>query len=229
VRARRAVARKKRHSGRQRKAKLRVARLHARVAAQRRDFSHKLSRSLVDRFTHLAFENLNISALARGMLAQSVHDAARNQIVQHVQLQGSMGRWRRRAARPARNLPDLPRVRHGRAQDARPQGAPLRMRLRPRPQRGGRAGRAAPGGLRAGNRPSGAKRAGCRLARPRSRLLWLAECSRRSARSRRPVGWARLQFVGRNGPVRAAGHPEGGVAAEASAAEPVHQCSSRDE
>ncbi len=83
-RAQRAVARKKRHSGRQRKAKLRVARLHARVAAQRRDLSHKLSRSLVDRFTHLAFENLNITGLARGMLAKPVHDAAWNQIVQHV-------------------------------------------------------------------------------------------------------------------------------------------------
>jgi putative transposase len=84
-RAQRAVARKRRHSRRQRKAKLRVARLHARVTNQRRDFSHKLSRSLVDRFTHIAFENLNITGLARGMLAKSVHDAAWNQIIQCVQ------------------------------------------------------------------------------------------------------------------------------------------------
>jgi putative transposase len=84
-RAQRAVARKKRHSRRQRKAKLRVAQLSARVAAQRRDFSHKLSRSLVDRFTHLAFEDLNITGLARGMLAKSVHNAAWNTLVQHVQ------------------------------------------------------------------------------------------------------------------------------------------------
>lgn len=83
-RAQRAVARKRRHSRRQRKAKARVARLHARVAAQRRDFSHKLSRSLVDRFTHIAFENLNLTGLARGMLAKSVHDAAWNTLVQHV-------------------------------------------------------------------------------------------------------------------------------------------------
>ncbi len=79
--AQRTVARRKRHSRRQRKAKLRVARLSARVAAQRRDFSHKLSRSLVGRFTHIAFENLNIVGLARGMLARSVHDAAWNQLV----------------------------------------------------------------------------------------------------------------------------------------------------
>lgn len=84
-RAQRAVARKKRHSHRQRKAQLRGAQLSARVAAQRRDFSHQLSRSLVDRFTHLAFEDLNITGLARGMLAKSVHNAAWNTLVQHVQ------------------------------------------------------------------------------------------------------------------------------------------------
>jgi putative transposase len=42
--AQRTVARRTRHSRRQRKAKASVARLSARVAAQRRDFSHKLSR-----------------------------------------------------------------------------------------------------------------------------------------------------------------------------------------
>lgn len=83
-RAQRAVARKRRHSRRQRKAKLKVARLHARIAAQRRDFSHKLSRSLVDRFSHIAFENLNVTGLARGMLAKPVANAAWNQLIQHV-------------------------------------------------------------------------------------------------------------------------------------------------
>jgi putative transposase len=83
-RAQRTVARKKRHSKRQRKAKLRVARLSARVAAQRRDGSHKLSRSLVDRFSHIAMEDLNIKGLAGGMLAKSVHNAAWNQLVRHI-------------------------------------------------------------------------------------------------------------------------------------------------
>ena len=83
-RAQRSVARKRRHSKRQRKARLRVSRLSARIANQRRDFSHKLFRSLVDRFTHLAFEDLNITGLAAGMLAKSVHNAAWNQIIQHV-------------------------------------------------------------------------------------------------------------------------------------------------
>lgn len=82
--AQRAVARKRRNSRRQRKAKLRVARLAAHVANQRRDFSHKLSRRLVDAHSHIAFENLNIRGLAAGMLAKSVHNAAWNQLVQHV-------------------------------------------------------------------------------------------------------------------------------------------------
>lgn len=83
-RAQRAVARKRRHSKRQRNAKLRVARLSAKVAARRRDFSHKLSRDLVNRFSHIAMEDLNIKGLAAGMLAKSVHNAAWNQLVQHI-------------------------------------------------------------------------------------------------------------------------------------------------
>jgi putative transposase len=83
-RAQRAVARKRRHSRRQRKAKLRVARLAARTANQRRDFSHKLSRSLVNRFSHIAMEDLNVKGLAGGMLAKSVHNAAWNQLSQHL-------------------------------------------------------------------------------------------------------------------------------------------------
>src|SRR5215469_16474962 len=83
-RLQRAVARRRRHSKGQRKAKRAVARLHCRLAHQRRDFSHKLSRRLVDRFSHIAMEDLNIGGLARGMLAKSVHNAAWAQLVQHV-------------------------------------------------------------------------------------------------------------------------------------------------
>lgn len=83
-RAQRAVARKRRHSKRQRRAKLRVARLSARIASQRRDFSHKLSRSLVTRFSHIAMEDLNVKGLAASMLAKSVHNAAWNQLAQHI-------------------------------------------------------------------------------------------------------------------------------------------------
>ena len=59
-RAQRSVARKKGNSKRQRKARLRVARLSAHVANQRRDVSHKLAVMLVLHFSYIAFENLNI-------------------------------------------------------------------------------------------------------------------------------------------------------------------------
>lgn len=80
----RAVARCKRGSNRRRKAKGRLAAASAKVANQRRDFAHKLSRSLVDRFSLIAFENLNLTGLKRGMHARSVHDAAWSQLVQCV-------------------------------------------------------------------------------------------------------------------------------------------------
>lgn len=83
-RAQRAVARKRRNSRRQRKAKLRVARISMRIANQRRDFSHKLSASLVGSYSHIAMENLNIKGLAAGMLAKSVHNAAWRQLVQFI-------------------------------------------------------------------------------------------------------------------------------------------------
>jgi len=83
-RLQRMVARRRRNSQRQRKAKRFVARRHAKIGNQRRDFSHKLSRSLVGNFSHIAMEDLNILGLARGMLAKSVHNAAWAQLVQHV-------------------------------------------------------------------------------------------------------------------------------------------------
>jgi putative transposase len=80
----RALARCKRCSNRRRKAKARLAVVAAKVANQRRDFAHKLSRSLVGRYGLIAFEDLNLTGLKRGMLARSVHDAAWSQIVQFV-------------------------------------------------------------------------------------------------------------------------------------------------
>ena len=60
---------------------MRLARHGARVASQRRDFAHKLSRTLVNRYSHIAFENLNITGLARGILAKSVLNAAWGQLI----------------------------------------------------------------------------------------------------------------------------------------------------
>ena len=77
----RAVARCKRGSKTRRKRVAALATYHARVGNRRRDFCHKLTRDLVNRFGRIAVENLNIKGLARGMLAKHVHDAAWAQIV----------------------------------------------------------------------------------------------------------------------------------------------------
>ena len=80
-RRQRAVARCKRGSKTRRKRVAALARYHAQIGNRRRDFCHKLTRDLVNRFGRIAVENLNIKGLAAGMLAKHVHDAAWAQIV----------------------------------------------------------------------------------------------------------------------------------------------------
>lgn len=77
----RALARCKRGSKVRRKRRAALAKYQAHIAAKRRDFSHKVSRDLVNRFGRIAFEDLNIKGLARGMFAKHVNDAAWAQIV----------------------------------------------------------------------------------------------------------------------------------------------------
>lgn len=81
----RVVARKpNKRSSHRAKAVKRLARYQRRTANRRRDFAHKLSRRLVDTYTHIAFEDLNIKGLAAGMLAKSVHNAAWAQLILFV-------------------------------------------------------------------------------------------------------------------------------------------------
>jgi putative transposase len=58
------------------KARIALARAHKRVTNQRKDFCHKLSRTLVNRFSFIAVEELNVKRMAAGMFAKSVNDAA---------------------------------------------------------------------------------------------------------------------------------------------------------
>lgn len=74
-RRQRALSRRKRGSRGRSKAKLLVARYQAKAANRRRDAAHKLSADITGRFSHIAMEDLNIKALARGMLAKAVHNA----------------------------------------------------------------------------------------------------------------------------------------------------------
>lgn len=78
-RAQRKVARRKRGSYRRRKSVVLLQKAHNHVRNQRRDFQHKLSRQLVNRYGLIAVEDLNVKGLAGGMLAKSVHDAGWSQ------------------------------------------------------------------------------------------------------------------------------------------------------
>jgi putative transposase len=75
-RRQRALARCKRGSKNRRKRKLSVTKLQAHIGNARRDYLHKESRKLVNRFGRIGIEDLNIKGLASGMLAKSVHDAS---------------------------------------------------------------------------------------------------------------------------------------------------------
>jgi putative transposase len=73
--AQRRVARRKKGSHRRRKAVQILQKFHEYIANQRKDFQHKLSHSLVQKYGVIAVEALNVKGLAGGMLAKSVHDA----------------------------------------------------------------------------------------------------------------------------------------------------------
>ncbi|WP_406419349.1 RNA-guided endonuclease InsQ/TnpB family protein [Streptomyces sp. NBC_01614] len=73
--AQRALSRKEKGSKNRNKARVRVARAHARVADARGEFHHQLSTQLIRENQAVAVEDLAVKALARTRLAKSVHDA----------------------------------------------------------------------------------------------------------------------------------------------------------
>ncbi len=73
----RKLSRKKKGSQNRKKEILRLAKLHQRLANQRDDFLHKLSRFYVDNYDLIAIEDLNIKGMAKNhWLAQSILDAS---------------------------------------------------------------------------------------------------------------------------------------------------------
>jgi putative transposase len=74
--AQRRVSRRKKGSQRWRKAVRQVARLHEQIANQRNDYWHKLTRTLAERHTLIAIEDLNLRFINTNRhLALSSHDA----------------------------------------------------------------------------------------------------------------------------------------------------------
>ncbi|WOT40326.1 RNA-guided endonuclease InsQ/TnpB family protein [Streptomyces coeruleorubidus] len=71
----RELSRKVKGSNNRAKARIKVARQHARVANQRRDFHHKASTQIIRDNQAVFVEDLAVSGLGRTRLAKSVHDA----------------------------------------------------------------------------------------------------------------------------------------------------------
>ncbi len=74
-RLQRGLSRKQKGSNNRKKAVVKVARVHARVADTRRDWQHKLSTVIIRETQAVFVEDLCVAGLGRTRLAKSVHDA----------------------------------------------------------------------------------------------------------------------------------------------------------
>jgi len=70
------LSRKVKGSKRWRRMCRQIAKLHLKIARQRKDYYFKLANWLVREFDLIAVEDLNIDGLARGVCSKSVHDAS---------------------------------------------------------------------------------------------------------------------------------------------------------
>ncbi|MBM7715311.1 putative transposase [Bacillus thermophilus] len=81
-RLQRIVSRRKKGSNRRRKAVLLLARKHERIANQRKDTNHKVSRKLVDQYDLIVFEDLNIKGMVKNRrLSKAIHEVSWNQLI----------------------------------------------------------------------------------------------------------------------------------------------------
>ena len=83
--AQKRLSRAKAGSKRRQKAKLKVAKVHRKIANSRADFVHKVSSGLVKRFDHIGIEDLNVKGLAKTRLSKSVLDAAWGELVRQLE------------------------------------------------------------------------------------------------------------------------------------------------
>lgn len=90
ARSQRNLTRKKNGSANRAKAKVAVARVHARTAAQRGDWTHKQTRTLARRFDRIGVEDLRVAnMLANRHLARAISDAGWRQFVAALEWQAA--------------------------------------------------------------------------------------------------------------------------------------------
>jgi putative transposase len=102
-RLQKSLSRKAPGSGNREKARVAVARAHAKVADSRRDFHHKLSTQIIRDNQAVYAEDLCVAGLARTRLARSVHDAGWSAFV--TMLEYKARRHGRAFAKVARSFP----------------------------------------------------------------------------------------------------------------------------
>ena len=194
------LSRKQRGSQNRKKAVVKVARAHARVADTRRDWQHKLSTTIIRDNQAVYVEDLCVVGLGRTRLAKSVHDAGWASFTGMLEYKAA--RYGRTFARVDRFFPSTrmcSRLRPDQRQDGarRPSvGLPVRQPPRPGRQRRQEHQGRRTGGLqrpwsagKTGTRPGTARRSG----NPPGRRVFHAQ----RGGNLRPLGRRGCQRTGR--------------------------------